>query len=264
MGLDFSPDGKLLAVSGGVPSRSGEVKIFNTADGSLLRNFEDVHADEVNSVAFSSDGEYLGTASADKYVKKFAVATGKQLAQFEGHTSHVLGVAWRADGGQMASAGADASINTWNAATGDRIVKIEGYTKQLTAVRYIGQSPFIVSTSGDGLVRMHNADNGGVQRNFAGPADYMYAIDVTPNPDNGVIVAGGHDGVLRIWNTANAQSKLPTANFEARNPKQTQNSNARMSQTLWHDLIRVWSIRSLRHLNLFQIWCFGFRISIEV
>jgi hypothetical protein len=205
MGLDFSPDGKLIAVSGGVPSRSGEVKIFSTADGSLVRSFDDVHADEVNSVAFSSDGEMLGTASADKYVKNFSVATGKQLAQFEGHTSHVLGVAWRADGSQLASAGSDASVNIWNAATGDRIVKIEGYLKQLTAVRYVGQSQFIVSASGDGLVRMHNADNGGVQRNYAGPTDYMYAIDVTPNPDNGVIVAGGHDGKLRIWNTANSQ-----------------------------------------------------------
>lgn len=205
MGVDFSPDGKLIAAAGGVPSRTGEVKIFSTSDGSIVRGLADAHSDEVNAVAFSPDGEFLATASADKYVKKFSVASGQLVRQFEGHTSHVLGVAWRADGTQLASAGGDANINTWNAATGDRINKIEGYNKQVTAVRYVGQSQFIMSTSGDPFVRMHNGDNGGLQRDFAGSRDYMYAIDVTPNPDNGVVVAGGHDGVLRIWNTASAQ-----------------------------------------------------------
>jgi WD40 repeat protein len=205
MGLDFSPDGKLVAAAGGIPSRTGEVKIFSVADGGLVRSMDDAHNDVVNSVAFSADGEFLATASADKYVKKFSVATGEILRQFEGHTNHVLGVSWRADGTQLVSCGADANINTWNAVTGDRILKIEGYNKQITAVQYIGQSQFFMSTSGDPLVRMHNGDNGGVQRNFAGPNDYMYTLDVTPNPDNGVVVVGGHDGVLRIWNTANAQ-----------------------------------------------------------
>jgi WD40 repeat protein len=170
-----------------------------------VRDLGEAHTDEVNAVAFSADGEFLATASADKYVKKFSVATGQMLRQFEGHTSHVLGVAWRADGTQLATSGGDSNINTWNSVTGDRINKIEGYTKQITAVRYVGQSQFFVSSSGDMLVRMHNGDNGGVQRDYPGSRDYMYSIDVTPNPDNGVIVAGGHDGVLRIWNTANAQ-----------------------------------------------------------
>ena len=35
--LDFSPDGRLLATGSGYPSRSGELKIWNVADGSLER-----------------------------------------------------------------------------------------------------------------------------------------------------------------------------------------------------------------------------------
>jgi hypothetical protein len=52
---------------------------------------------------------------------------------------------------------------------------------------------------------MHNSDNGGTQRNFSGAADYMYCIDATPDPTAGIITAGGHDGVLRMWKTNNAQ-----------------------------------------------------------
>jgi WD40 repeat protein len=51
---------------------------------------------------------------------------------------------------------------------------------------------------------MNNSDNGGTIRNFGGAVDYMYAVDGSPNGQ--VVVAAGYDGILRIWNGANAQS----------------------------------------------------------
>ena len=50
---------------------------------------------------------------------------------------------------------------------------------------------------------MHRTDNGQNFRNFGGGTDFMYSVDVTP--DSNVVVAGGYDSVLRIWNGANAQ-----------------------------------------------------------
>jgi WD40 repeat protein len=155
-------------------------------------------------VAFSPDGKFVASAAADKYVKKFDAATGEQAAQFEGHTNHVLGVAWRAGGSILATCGAEGAIRLWDANTGDRIRDIEGFAKPVNAVRFVGQTQFLVTSSGDPLVRMVNTDNGGVQVNYGGPAEYMYSIDATADPNNGVVVAGGHDGVLRIW-LANGQ-----------------------------------------------------------
>ena len=54
------------------------------------------------------------------------------------------------------------------------------------------------------MMRMNNSDNGGTVRNFGGSGDYMYAVDSSPNGQ--VVVAAGYDGILRIWNGANAQS----------------------------------------------------------
>src|SRR5205814_634277 len=57
--LDFSSDAKLLAVGGGEPSRSGEIKLFNAADGKQVLALKDPHSDTVNCLAFSPDGKQL-------------------------------------------------------------------------------------------------------------------------------------------------------------------------------------------------------------
>ncbi|MEQ8785054.1 MAG: c-type cytochrome domain-containing protein [Pirellulaceae bacterium] len=200
--VDFSPNGDLLITGGGVPSRGGELKIWNVADGALARDVPDPHTDAIAALAVSPDGRSVATAAADKYVKSWDLATGEQRIQFEGHTNYVTGVAWRAGSKMLVTSGSDATIRTWNAATGDRIRVIVGFNKQVSAVKFLGATQYTVCASGDPLVRMHNADNGGVQRTFGGVAEYMFAVDAVGDLTNGVVAAGGHDGVLRLWTTA--------------------------------------------------------------
>ena len=202
--VDFSLNGELLATGGGVPSRSGEVKVWNVADGSPVMALADAHNDGVNGVEISPDGKLVASASADKYVRVFEIATGKQVAQCEGHTNHVLGVSWRGDGRFLASSGADNTIRIWNPVNGERVRNIGGYNKQVTSIRFVGQTNTTVACSGDQIVRMNNSDNGGAIRNFGGAVDYLYSVDGSPNGQ--VVIAGGHAGILRIWNGTNAQS----------------------------------------------------------
>ena len=116
--LDFSPDGRLLATGGGYPSRSGELKLWNPADGSLVRSISDAHSDTICAVRFSPDGKLLASGATDRTMKVFNVASGSLMKTFEGHTHHVLGVAWRADGQQLATAGADNVVKVWDYASG--------------------------------------------------------------------------------------------------------------------------------------------------
>ncbi len=138
--LDFSPDGKLLASGGGEPSRNGELKIWNTADGSLARDIPDAHSDTIFGLDFSPDGRYLASCGADKFVKVFDITTGAMAKAFEGHTHHVLSVAWQAQGRTLASGGADAVIKVWNFETGEQQRTISGFGKEVTSVAFVGTS----------------------------------------------------------------------------------------------------------------------------
>ncbi len=201
MALDFNTDGSLVVAGGGVPSRSGEVKVFNTADGALVRALTEPHTDGVLGVAFSPDGSRIATCGADKYVKVFDTETGAIVRPFEGHTDYVLNVSWRGDSRALASCGSDNSIRVWNVDTGELSRTILGFEKQVTDVRFIGDTNNTISSSGDKSVRRHRTDNGQNVRTFAGGTDFMYCVDSTP--DSRYVIAGGFDSVLRIWNGAN-------------------------------------------------------------
>lgn len=202
LALDFSPDGQLLASGGGDPSRTGELKLWNPADGSLARELVDAHSDTVYCARFSPDGKQLASCGADKFVKVFNVGDGAWVRSFEGHTHHVLGVAWRADGNVIASASADNTIKVWNAQTGDQQRTIGGFGKEVTSLEFIGEGTEILASSGDRTVRMFNTADGNNTRNFGGGGDFMYAAAAAP--DGSLIVAGGQDSVLRLWNGTNA------------------------------------------------------------
>jgi WD40 repeat protein len=198
----FSPDGKRLATGGGEPSRSGEIKIWEVANGALMHSFTNVHSDEVFGLDFSADGKYLASGAADKFVKILDLATGKVVKAFEGHTHHVLGVSWKRDGRTLASAGADNVIKVWDFATGERKKSIEGFAKEVTSINFIGISDHTLASSGDNQIRSVN-ENGDKIRSFEGATNFMNSASITP--DGRLVIAAGHDSILRVWNGTNAE-----------------------------------------------------------
>ena len=199
--LAFSPDGKILATGSGRASRSGEIKLWNGADGALVREFAAPHSDAVTALEFSRDGAFLASGATDRFVKVHSVADGKHIKSFEGHTGHVLGVAWQANGRRLSSAGADNAIKVWDVVTGEQQRTIAGLKKEVTAVKFIAPGEEVIACSGDPTVRIYNAASGGTVREFPGAADFVQAVAAGPT----WLAAGCQDGKLRIWTVADGK-----------------------------------------------------------
>lgn len=206
--LDFSPDGQLLATGSGEPSRSGQLKIWKVADGTLVKEIKEPHSDTIFGLEFSPNGKQIASCGADRFAKIFEVESGNFVRSFEGHTHHVLGVSWRADGRRLVTSGADNVIKVWDIKTGDQKRTIAGFGKEVTAIRFVADGDNVLASSGDQTVQMKNAENGGNVRSFPGAADFMYAVSASANGK--VIAAGGQDSVLRVW----AEDGKTLANFE--------------------------------------------------
>ena len=220
--LAFSNDGKLLATGGGEPSRSGQLKIFNVADGALVREIADAHSDTIFGLAFSPDDLHLASSAADRFVKVFNAATGAHVKSFEGHTHHVLGVAWQWDGKVLASGGADNVIKVWDFITGDQRRTVAGFGKEITSLAFVANTPRVLASSGDQTVRLVNVDDGKTERNFSGPTDFMYATGVSA--DGKRVISGGQASTLFEWLVDDGQllRSLAAPKVEATQPQTAQ------------------------------------------
>jgi len=71
------------------------------------------HQKSVLSVAWSPDGRYIASGSADTTVHVWEALTGRLLSLYKGHTSDVESVAWSPDGRYIASGSADRAVHIW-------------------------------------------------------------------------------------------------------------------------------------------------------
>ena len=105
----------------------------------------------------SSDGAYALSASWDKTLRLWELATGTTTRRFVGHTNDVLSVSFSADNRQIVSGSRDRTIKLWNT-LGDCKFTItdKGHTEWVSCVRFSPnpQNPVIVSSSWDKLVKV--------------------------------------------------------------------------------------------------------------
>jgi WD40 repeat protein len=107
--LAYSPDGSMLAVAF---EGSSVFWLIDADGGDPLRTFED-HSFQVNSLAFSPNGELLISGSGDQKVHIWRVEDGALLYTLEGHTDDVNSVIFSPDGRTIASGSEDDTVILW-------------------------------------------------------------------------------------------------------------------------------------------------------
>lgn len=115
----FSPGGQFLAAGGGHPQQQGEVRIWRFPERRLETTLRG-HLDTIQALAFSPDGQTLATASYDKDIKLWDVASGMELRTLRDHIDAVYALAYTPTGELLLSGSADRSVKVWNPATGER------------------------------------------------------------------------------------------------------------------------------------------------
>ena len=74
------------------------------------------------------DGRRIVSASDDKSLKLWDVATGACLATLKGHSESVWSVAVFPDGRRIVSASWDKTLKVWDVATGECVATLQGHS----------------------------------------------------------------------------------------------------------------------------------------
>ncbi|KAJ6501235.1 WD40-repeat-containing domain protein [Mycena vitilis] len=164
------------------------------------------HTDEVQSVAFSSDGKHIVSGSSDRSVRIWDAESGEQLGgPLEGHTSGVQSVAFSPDGKHIVSGSSDRSVRIWDAESEEQLGgPLEGHTDWVRSVAFSPDGKHIVSGSDDRSVRIWDAESG---EHLGGPLERHTdrVMSVAFSSDGKHIVSGSSDRSVRMWDAESGE-----------------------------------------------------------
>ncbi|MEH1866896.1 MAG: serine/threonine-protein kinase [Nostoc sp.] len=158
------------------------------------------HSSDVNSVAFSPDGTTLGSASDDKTVKLWNLASGEEIHTLEGHSNWIWTIAFSPDSKTLASGSADKTIKLWNVETGKLVRTLEGNTDGVTSVAFSPDGKTLASgtASKDIKIKLWNLETGKLIRTLDGHTDGVPSVAFSP--DGKTLASGSWDKTIKLWN----------------------------------------------------------------
>jgi WD40 repeat protein len=158
------------------------------------------HGGPVDSTAFSSDGRWVVTASADWTARLWDAATVALRATLEGHTDRVLSAAFNSDGRQVVTASADRTARLWDAATGALRVTLEGHTDRVLSAAFSSDGRWVVTASADRTARLWDAADGALLTTLKDHADEVNSAAFSPYGRR--VVTASADRTARLWDAA--------------------------------------------------------------
>lgn len=205
----WRPDGSALAVAGGLPGASGEVKCFDTKTWQPINKSFGGQGDVVYSVAWSADGNKLAAASQDKTAKVWEWATGKELWTLKDHSDAVMRVVFAPDGKSLYTASQDKNVRRFNLDDGKLMRQFSGHNEGVGALALSPDGNRLISAGTEPQLRWWNIGDGNTARN-----DYAHeggVNDIVFSKDGKWIASAGADKRLRIWQADNAAQQRALA-----------------------------------------------------
>ena len=186
----------------------------NGAHGFTIDDNDAIIPNQVHSVDFHPNGEWLVSSGQDGSIILWDIATGEEIRRFQGHESSVSKVEFNPDGTMLASASADATIRLWDVETGEQIRQFvaldnaDGNSHDSSAndVTFSPAGTMILSSSWDSTLRLWSVETGEEISRFQGHNGPTFGVDFSP--DGMTIISGSSDTTVRIWSIATQQELL--------------------------------------------------------
>ena len=188
--LGFGSDSTLISASG-IPSRKGQLKMWDTKTLKLKAKDLDASKDLITTINFSPDKKRFVTGSSDGIARIYETKTLEHLNSLEGHGQAILDTSWSGDGWKIATSSADKRVIFWDTESGEKVKTLMGKGQEVTVVKFISKtSDGLLTAEGSGQLKANN-------KTLPGKFNYIYSASLTP--DEKLIIAGGQSGEIKLW-----------------------------------------------------------------
>jgi len=178
-------------------------RIRDRVTGQILHTLK--HGGEnVNSVAFSSDGLLLATGGNDPEgsIQIWNAVTGNRIKVIKSRTDNVddeiLSVCFSKDGTRLLSSSYDNTARLWDVATGQELRKFVGHSWWVWSAAFSHKEDRVVTASHDGTVIVWDIQTGKGSPAFSGHHGPVFCAAFSP--DDKQVVSAGYDRRILAWN----------------------------------------------------------------
>jgi len=194
--LAWSPDGTCLAAG----SVSGQVAIYDAAEGKAIHLLEQAHVDGCDAIAWRPDGQALATAGRDGTWKLWNAKDGELLVEHKAGAMWAEHLAWSprqiGDRRHLLALGAGNTLSFWTetGAPSGEAVKLPKIVTDLAWI--MGGTSLAVATSTEIMVRDHATDE--PPRTFRSRDPIL---NMAFSASGKWLMTGNQDCSVHVWNT---------------------------------------------------------------
>ena len=170
------------------------------------------HKVDVNSVAFSSNGQLLASGSDDNTIKLWQVQDGRVrlLNTLTGHKNWVYSVAFSPNGQLLASGSRDDTIKLWQVSDGMLLGTLTGHKADVNSVAFSPNGQLLASGSDDKTIKLWQVQDGGERRQLlntlTGHKNWVYSVAFSP--DGQLLASGSRDNTIKLWQVLDGGGRL--------------------------------------------------------
>lgn len=184
----------LLADTASYPDRGFEWYYWQRMCQLDLLTFRE-HTKDVMAVAYSPDGRWVASGSADTTIKIWEAETGRVRLTLKGHLGAVRCLAFSPDGRHLASGASDNTVKVWDAETGRLVTDFRKHDKEVESLAFSADGRRVGSRD-VGSARVWDAETG---RELIELATAFGGIRTAFSPDFRRIAIGLKSGNVQVY-----------------------------------------------------------------
>ncbi|KAG9061125.1 hypothetical protein KI688_007754 [Linnemannia hyalina] len=152
---------------------------------------------EVNTCAYSPDGQLLAVGFSGGAITLFSTETWLRVRDLVGHNWTVTYLSFSPNNEQLVSASEDKSVKLWNVKTGVLEKTIADQSETVACVAYSPDGTQVAAASHDSFVRVYDLATVNVVLKLKGHLGAVKSVTYSPSGD--LMATASYDWTVRLW-----------------------------------------------------------------